>query len=110
VIPVSLILYGGLALAGAGASWYVMDLRSDKAALTEERDVLLEGVRLTNKAIKLQEQQVAAILEQGRADLADAVRAAELNLGLIDDLLTSKEPTTCEASVEAAQAAFRRRK
>ena len=100
MIPVSLILAGGIAVAGAGAAWYVMDLRSDYAECKTAKDLLTERIREQNKAIETiaaKGKKTTARLDAALLATAPAAKAAETRVAQRKSV---PAPKSCDAAFD----------
>lgn len=73
MIPVSLILYGGIALAGAGAVWYVQSIRSERDEAVLTATIAADGLKSCNAGVKARADATLASLAASRAAEAAAV-------------------------------------
>ena len=108
-IPTSLVLYGGIAVAGAGAAWYVMDLRSDNAELRAEIADHVEAARLTKKSLQAAADTGAKVLRDAaelRAQAERENRQADGQIARLRALINDPKPGTCDSAVLAVQAAM----
>jgi Flp pilus assembly protein TadB len=106
-MPIGLLVYGSIAVAGAGAAWYVMDLRATNTELRSEIADHVEAAKLTKKSLQAAADAGAKVLQDAAALRAQAERENRQAAGQIERLaalLNDSAPTTCEAAVRATQA------
>lgn len=104
---VSLVLYGGIALAGAGALGYVQHLRSSNATLTTENEELRASIKTTKDSMQAAADVAAKVLVRAAERQAQAERdnrQAAGQIGRLEALLADPKPGTCDAAVRAVQA------
>lgn len=108
-IPTSLILYCGIAVAGAGAAWYVQALRVDNAELTAANTALAEGLKLSKASIERAAETAKQALkdaDERRAQAERENRQADGQIARLRALIDDPKPSTCDAAVLAVQRAM----